>query len=261
MIKFYWKKKSYLWQLVWREFQATNSGTILGKYWLLIDPLIYVFLTVFFFQQTMKGTETLGVPYIAWVMPGILMWMYISTAINSSYNAFRDYSYLIRESNFKFHAVIIVKILSALFVHVFALIVMIAILMSIGYYHISDSMFRMPYYLFAVSLLIFPIGIILASITLFWPDFKNIFSIFMQVEFWLSPIFWDAQRFPGVIGDLMTYNLFYFPIQGYRNALIGSELGQKDILLLILNGITILGLMYIAKKIYKNLKPGFGDVI
>lgn len=260
MNNFIWGNKKYIWNLVKRDFQGANSGTILGKYWLLIDPLIYVFLTVFFFQQTMKGVDTLGVPYIAWVMPGILMWMYISTVINSSYNVFKEYSYLLRDPNFEYYVVVLIKILSALIIHLFSMSVMLIILTGLGYYEITGRLLLMPYYLLAITMVIFPIGVIVASITPFWPDFRNIFSIFMQIQFWLSPIFWDASKFEGLIGGIMAFNIFYFPIRGYRNALLDSELNYFDLELALLN-IVFIAIMYnIGKIIYKRLRPGLGDI-
>jgi ABC-type polysaccharide/polyol phosphate export permease len=253
--------KKHFWSLVKQDFNSSYTGTVFGKYWLLIDPLIYVTLTVFFFAQTMKGTESLGVPYIAWVLPGILMWMFISSVINGSFNAFKEYSYLIRHEEFRLELIIIIKIINALKIHIFAMCGMLLILLSLGYYDLTYRIVLMPIYLFLASLMVYPLGLLVASITPFWPEFKNLFGIFMQIEFWISPIFWDAKKFPGIIGDLMTYNIFYFPIQGYRGALLTEGFSNSDFMICFVNVINILLLMFVCRSIHKKLRPGLGDII
>src|SRR5437879_4379410 len=68
-------------QLTKRDLVAAHHGSVLGAFWVLIDPLAYVALTLCFFQFAIKGAENTGVSYVAWVLPQIIFWTFASSAI------------------------------------------------------------------------------------------------------------------------------------------------------------------------------------
>jgi len=104
--------RELLLRLTRRDITAAYSGSVAGSLWVVIDPLVYVVLTLVFFQFAIKGGATGGVPYVAWVMPVIIFWTFINTVLNSSIGSVREYSYLMRHRSFDMRLVAVIKILS-----------------------------------------------------------------------------------------------------------------------------------------------------
>ena len=72
-------------------------------------------------------------PYVLWLIAGLIPWFFFSDSLNAAMNSMQDYSYLVKKVVFKISILPIVKMLSALYVHLFFLIVLIVIYACNGY--------------------------------------------------------------------------------------------------------------------------------
>jgi ABC-type polysaccharide/polyol phosphate export permease len=255
------KKIELIYRLVNRDLFGTYSGSVLGSLWAFIDPIIYVGLTLFFFQFAIKGIDTHGVPYVAWVLPQIIFWTFISGVVNSSVNAVKDYSFLMRHRELDLRIIAIIKLLSGLTIHFLLISLVMIILYSFLGVQLTWRIMLALYYLLAMCVLLIAISLIVSALGVFWKDIRNIVSVIMQVEFWISPIFWTADRFPTPIAVIMYINPFYYPMQGYRQSLLGAEWGPHSLAVSICFWGICLSLLAAASWLFKRLYPRFGDVL
>ncbi len=123
-----YRHRRILLQLTKRDMLSAHHGSVLGAFWVLIEPLAYVALTLCFFQFAIRGGEQTGVSYIVWVLPQIVFWTFASSAIGSSITMIREYSFLLRHRHFDLRLIALIKISSAAVVHFILLIVVIAFL-------------------------------------------------------------------------------------------------------------------------------------
>lgn len=253
--------RKLIFQLAIRDITSAYSGSVLGRAWILVDPLVNVVLTLVFFQFAMKGSGSGDVPYVAWVLPQIIFWTFVSAAINSTVGSIREYSYLMRHIDFDMRLVVVIKLIGAAFVH-FALLTIVLFSLQVFFdVRIGRHTFGLMYYFLSMLCLLVAIGWIVSSLGLFWKDVRNIVSIMLQVGFWVSPVFWEPDRFPRMIEMLMYANPFYYPIHGYRVTVLHTNFGVHFWYATGYFWGLVALLLLLGNHIFVKLSRGFGDVV
>ncbi|NDY83476.1 ABC transporter permease [Orrella sp. NBD-18] len=240
---------------------SAYTGSVFGNAWLIIDPLISVLVTLVFFQFTMKNTTTSDIPFVAWVLPQIILWTFISATMNSSVNMIREYGYLNRHKSFDMRLLGLIKIYASTYIHIFLILGVIIVLYLVFDLNIKYNIFGVIYYFICVSTLLLGISWIVSTLGVFWKDTRHIVSIFLQLDFWISPIFWEPERFPKAIAFVMYANPFYYPIHGYRASILGEPFGPHFFISTLYFWSLVIIFMSIGSLLFKRLSPSFGDVI
>ena len=260
-LKHAYRQRNLLLLLAQRDLTTAYSGSVIGNIWVLIDPLVYVALTIFFFQFAIRGVATDGVPYVAWVLPAILFWTFLSVFVSSSINSVSEYGYLLRHSTFDMRLVALIKLISASFAHVVLMLVSITAIVLFLDIQVTWRIFALTYYFVAMCCLLTAVAWVLSAFGTFWKDIRNLVSILLQVEFWVCPIFWEPDRFPKPIAILMYLNPFYYPIHGYRQSILSADFGDHFVLLTLYFWVLVGGGLWLASRVFQHLSKSFGDVL
>lgn len=253
--------RKLLLELTKRDLTAAYSGSVAGNIWVVVDPVVYVALTVLFFQFAIKGVDTGGVPYVAWVLPAIIFWTFISAVLSSSVGSVREYSYLLRHRSFDMRLTTVIKVLSASVAHAILMLIMLLVLVLFLDVHLSRRAVGLLYYYFAMCCLLVAMGWLLAALGTFWKDIRNLLSVFLQVEFWISPIFWEPERFPKPVALVMYLNPFYYPMHGYRQSVLSADFGSHVWLATAYFWILVVVLLFFSSRVFTRLSRSFGDVL
>ncbi|WGD55357.1 ABC transporter permease [Bradyrhizobium sp. CB1650] len=250
-----------LWQLIKRDLFAAHHGSVLGALWVLIDPLAYIALALCFFQFAVKGGEDAGVSYVAWVLPLIVLWTFVSAAISSATAMVREYSFLLRHRNFDMRLVAWIKVSSAALVHFVLLAVVLIFLIVHSRLPVGWPMLALVYYFFAICAFITAVDWIISALGVFWKDVRGIVSILLQVGFWISPIFWEPSRFPAPVAFVMYANPLFYPMNGYRKSIIMADFGVSFWGFTFYYWAVIGVLLYFGSRLFNRLSRSFGDVL
>lgn len=264
MIEFFGKllvNRQLLVKLTRRDLTAAYSGSVAGNIWVIVDPLVYVLLTLVFFQFAIRGIDTGGAPYVAWVLPAIILWTFVNAVLSSSVGAIREYGYLLRHRSFDMRLVAVIKLLSASFVHVLLMLVIVLALALFLRVPPSLQTLGLLYYYFAMCCLLLAMSWGLAALGAFWKDIRSLLSIFLQVEFWVSPIFWEPERFPKPVAIVMYVNPFYYPLHGYRQAILSADFGSHFWVMTLYFWLLVAGLCWFSSRVFGRLSRSFGDVL
>jgi len=253
--------KRILWQLTRRDLLSTHHGSVLGAFWVLIEPLAYIALTLCFFQFAIRGEGQPGVSYVAWVLPQIVFWTFASSAIASSISMVKDYSFLLRHRKFDMRLVALIKIASAAVVHLFLLAIVMAFLVLYSGLRVGLQTFSVVYFFFAMFALLLGLLWIVSSLGAFWKDVRGIVAISLQAGFWISPIFWEPSRFPAPIALVMYANPFFYPINGYRKSIIMTDFGVPFWWFTLYYWCVVGLLLFVGSRLFTRLSNGFGDVL
>src|SRR5688500_14042727 len=69
-----WQERSLVPRLGIRVVMKGISGTILGRWWLVIRPVMGIFVMALLFGAVLDAPSQ-GVPYIVFLLSGLLCWM------------------------------------------------------------------------------------------------------------------------------------------------------------------------------------------
>lgn len=242
------------------DFKNRYSGSMFGIVWGFVPPIMTILIYWFIFNIGFRVVPIEGVPYLLWLIAGLVPWFFFAEAITSATNSFIEYSYLVKKVVFKISMIPLVKIISAFFVHIFFLCVMFYIFLIHGYTPKCINL-QIIYYSFCLFCLVLSIAFTTASLNIFFRDTTQIIMVFLQVGIWLSPIMWNVNMFPQKYMKILMLNPFYYIVQGYRDSLIyeipfTDHIGQG-----IYFWTVTLIIFAIGIYIFKKLKPHFADLL
>lgn len=257
-------KRKMVLELAKSDFKKRFVGSYFGVVWMFIQPIVTVLIFFFIFQLGMKSVPPVpDTPYVIWLIPGLVPWFFFQEAVQGITNNMQEYNYLVKKVVFPVELLPIIKLLSALMVHLCFIAIMFAVFVIAGYMP-SVSWLQLIYYSFAASMLALAIGYFTSAINVFFKDMAQIVNICMQFGMWLAPImYWDGmftQNHPWM-APLFKLNPFYYIVYGYRDSMLtGNWFFERPMNTLYFWGVTII-LFYFGLKIFTKLRPHFSDVL
>lgn len=246
--------------LAGKDFQRRFSGTYFGAFWAVAQPMLTIIVYWIAFEYGFRSGTTSDVPFVVWFICGIVPWLYIQEAFTMASNSFLEYSYLIKKVKFNFSILVLVKIFSALIMHLVFLGIVVIVAQL---FHVAVSVYivQIVYYLFAAVALLFGLSLITASIMVFFRDLNQIISVILLIGMWGTPIAWDLAIFDPAIHKYFQMNPFYYIIEGYRDAVIGRQWFWEKSGLTVYFWMVTLIVICIGCHVFSKLKSHFADVV
>ena len=252
--------KKLLWQLTKRDFRERYLGSYLGILWAFIQPAITVLIFWFVFQVGFKSQPIDNFPFILWLICGMFPWFFLSESIAGATHSVIESSFLVKKIVFRVELLPIVKITSALIVHIFFILVLLAMFGAYGY---SVSLYNLQlfYYLFACICLSLGISWLTSSLTVFLRDVGQLVMMLLQFGFWGTPIFWSLNMIPAYLQPVLKLNPAYYLIEGYRQSFIYHEWFWQHPYLTAYFWMTTLMVIFVGAWVFRRLRPHFADVL
>ncbi len=207
-------------RLAVNDIKSRYSSSVFGIIWAFILPLITILVFWYVFQLGFKNLPVGNAPYILWFSAAYVPWIFYSDVIILGSNCFIEYNYLVKKIKFKIAYIPLIKLFSALFVHVF-FIAFLFFMFWIYKYPITLYSFQVFYYSFALSMFSLGLSYLFASITVFFRDTSSMINIIIQIGFWVTPILWDENSMvDDHVRSVLALNPMHYIINGYRDSLI-----------------------------------------
>lgn len=254
--------RKLLFSLAKDDFKLRFAGAKLGVIWGFISPFVTIILYWFVFQFGLRsGDLSNGMPYILWLVAGIVPWFFFNEAWVTTTNYLYDYSFLVKKVLFRVELLPLVKMLSALIIHVF-LIDLVFVLYATYGYRVSLYSLQIIYYLICELALIYALSLITSSIAVFIKDTLQFIGIVTQILFWTIPIVWS----PEFLGDsivlrILKLNPVFYLVNGFRDSMIDKIWFWEKPLYSVYFWMVTLILMGIGIKIYNKLNKYFADLL
>ena len=253
-------KRDLIMSLSVRNFRSTYSGSMLGFTWVLVEPLVYVFLLWFFFTKALKIQPPEGYPYAAWLMTAMVLWNFISLTLSSSAGTFKSHAFLLKRPEFNMSVLPVVNIITGLYIHAIFIAILVGMLLVSGV-RFTLYWFQATYYLFAAAVFLLGLAWIAASVSLFVKDVSNVIGVALQIGFWISPIFWSPSTFPREYRLVLELNPASYLLEGYRKSFLHAQPFWSDVNGFVYFWTVTLVILLMGVYTYKRLRPHFGDVI
>lgn len=249
-----------LFSLAKNDFKAKYAGSALGAVWAFINPIITILIYWFVFQVAFQNSDVGNVPYVLWLVSGIVPWFFFSDAWGGATSSLFDYSYLVKKVVFNIEKLPLIRVLSAFFVHLFFVLLTFVIMLCYG---IRPSLvhFQIIYYMAAAFALVLALGRICAVLMAFLKDINNIVGVCVQFGFWLTPIFWSIDNIPQSLVTIFKLNPVYYLVEGYRDTFAYGTWFFEQPRLTVYFWTVTLALSAISRVLFKKLKPHIADLL
>lgn len=248
-------------ELIINDFRTRYNGSFLGMIWGFIQPIVTIMIYWLVFQYGLRsGKRPDGVPYVFYMISGAVPWFFFSDAWGGITTAFLDYSYLVKKLNFNVKLLPLVKLGSALIIHIIFLCIS-TIILNFGGFYADWYYIQIIYYMFALSVFTMLIGIITSSLAVYIRDVIQIVGIILQIGFWINPICWGDEMLARGLQRVLKINPMYYCIIGYRNSLIYRHGFWEEPIYMVYFWIFMIMLAILAIYMHKKLRPNFADVM
>ena len=130
MLRDFWTNRKLIWKLAKNDFKTRYAGSYFGVVWAMAQPVVIVLVYWFVFQiglnnATAELKQGITVPFVLWLVSGIVPWFYFSESLSNGTNALLEYNYLVKKVVFNIDILPLVKTIAALFIHAFFVLFML----------------------------------------------------------------------------------------------------------------------------------------
>jgi teichoic acid transport system permease protein len=224
IIKDHIKWRHQIFKLAKSDIIQNYSGSALGWAWALIKPTVIVLIFWFVFTVGLRaGSVGDGIPFILWLISGIVPWFYMDEMITDGSSSFIRYSYLITKMKFPIATIPTFVALAKLAIHFFLLFVVLAIFACFGRF--PDIYFlQLPIYMFFMVLFFANWALFSSTFSAMSRDFLNLVMAFTTAVFWVSGILYDVRTVASpLVRKILIFNPITFIAEGYRDVFIYKE--------------------------------------
>lgn len=251
-------------KLVTRDFKSRYLSTYLGLPWAFIQPTVYIIVIWFGFTYGLKGadsTTSSGFPYLAWLIGGMIPWLFISQTMVVLCSSIMSYSYVIKKTNFPIVLIPLIKVLSGMMVHLLLLVIYIILLIFV--YNIYPTIYwiQIIYYQLVLLFLLTGIGLLVSSLNIFVHDIAHIVNVIVTMLFWTTPILWKYSMLEGNYRYIALLNPFFYITEGYRYTFLGRKWFFEYTEMNIFFWSVSISVFIIGVLTFRKLRPHFGDVL
>lgn len=256
-----YNNKSLILNLAKNDFKTKYAGSYLGIVWAFIQPVITILIYWFVFEFGLKSSSpTKNIPFVLWFTAGLIPWFFFQEALLNATNSLVEYSYLVKKVVFKISILPIIKIVSALFVHLVFIIFILVLFIGYGC-KIDIHIGQVIYYSFCTFILVLAISYATAAIIVFFKDLAQIIGIVLQIGMWMTPIMWSYTIVPDSLQWILKLNPLYYIVEGYRDTFINKVWFWERYNQTIYFWIVVIVIFIFSAITFKKLKPHFADVL
>jgi ABC-type polysaccharide/polyol phosphate export permease len=238
------------------------SGSALGSAWSVVKPIIFVFAYWFAMTIGIRASRPInGIPYILWLVPGIMPWFYISDAMTVGGSAIRSNSHFVTKMVYPVATLPVSEVLSLYFVHLVMMSLTVAVFVVSGY-GLNIYFLQLPYYLLCGLVFTTVMAVLLSALTAMSQDVKEAVRSTMTLLFWLSPVLWSADKISSpVIRTIVLMNPIAYITAGYRNTFVNQRWFFEDLQYSIYFWALMTVMALLASYVFTKLEPEFADVL
>ena len=238
-----WLYRDFILGSVKRDFYAKFQNSIMGIFWILLNPLAMIFVYTVVFSQLMKAKlPNVAGPYSysIYLCIGILCWGLFAEIFTRSITLFLENANLLKKIKLPKICLPVILIINA-WVN-FSIIFGIFIFFLMVTKNFPGKIFLsvVPIFL-VVSLLAVSLGVGLGILNVFFRDIGQVSGMFLQFWFWLTPIVYSIEILPTKLQTLLQINPMVPLISGVQRVVVVRELPIWSTLIYPLSASLLLG--------------------
>ena len=247
------------------DFKKRYAGSYMGIVWALAQPVVtvvmyFIVFDVIFKQRAQAVSGGIEMPYVLFLTAGLVPWFFFSEALMNGTTSLLEYNYLVKKVLFKISILPLVKIIAAMFIHVFFICVMMIIACIYGYYP-NIYWIQFIYYIICEFMLVLSLSYATCSIVVFFRDLQQIISIGLQLFQWATPILWNIAIVPDKYKWIIKLIPMTYIVEGYRNTLSGENWFFEHFYSSTYFWLFVVVMFCFGTLVFKRSKPHFADVL
>ena len=205
-------------QLVSRDFKSKYKRSVFGIFWSFLNPLLTMVVQFLVFSTLFK-TDTKNYP--VYLIVGVVCFSFFNECTTMCLNSIAGSARLITKVYIPKYIFPLSKCMSSSINLGIAMIPLLLVAIVTGT-TLHWSFFLMFYFLICLIIFSLGIGMILASLMVFFKDIQFLWSVFLTIWQYATPIFYPAEIIPERFQFVVKLNPLYHFIGNARKCLING---------------------------------------
>ena len=252
----FWKYRELLYFLTWRDVKVRYKQTAIGVLWAILQPVLTTAIFTVIFSRFARF-DSIDVSYPLFALSGLLIWIFVSSSINTAGNSLISNSNLVTKVYFPRLIVPISATLGSLI----DLILGSLILLGLMFYNrvsLTWQILLVPFFVGLAVLLAASLGTFFAALNVRFRDVKHTLPFALQIWMFASPVFYP----PDILSEKWRFLLAFNPLtgilEGFRSSLFGKPF---DWFAIEISVVITLILAFISIFVFTRMEEDFADYI
>ena len=242
--------------LTYRDLKARYARSTLGVVWIFLQPLLQV--AVFSVLRVVLGLSGGGMNFVLFLYSAILPWNFISSTINVCAPAVFANASLIKKMSVPREVFLLSAALANLADFLMGTLVLGG-MMLVFRVPLTWNLLWFPVLILVAVVLALSLGFLLAAIAPFRGDVLMATPYFIQLWFFLTPVFYSAEAITGGGRTLYNVNPAVGVVVGFRNVLGAGQ--PPDLGALAWSAVVAVFLLAVTWPFFRHMSQHFADMM
>jgi homopolymeric O-antigen transport system permease protein len=245
-----WEHRELLYFFAWREVKVRYKQTLLGVFWAVLQPLLYMLVFTLFFGKFV-GLYSVG-PYQLLALSGSVIWLFFANSVTLASGSLVGNAALLTKVYFPRLLAPLAPVLAAVVDLAFSLGVLLVVMAGYGEFPAPQRVWTaIPFLLLAMGTAA-GVGAWLAALNVKYRDVRFVVPFLLQLWLFASAVFYT---FDGLNLDEPWATVFWLnpmagAVEGFRWALLGGV--RPELEHIAISGasglvVLLLGLLYFRR--------------
>jgi len=224
------KKKFLVFNFVSRNLKTKYHRSVLGMLWTVLTPLsmagVYYMVFRFVFRVEIPH-------YMVFILSGVIPWTFFAQSVMDGMESIVGSLGLVSRVPVPLQAFAYTNTIT----NFITLLLSVPIIFAAGVFSgtpINATLLLIPLFLGILFLFTYSLAFILSVLFVFFRDLRHLFSIFLQIWFYLTPVIYQESMIPERFHWVLYANPMSALFVAIRSVLIRGEIPSPPILLAIL---------------------------
>ncbi len=254
------------WEMTKREVSERYAGQVLGTLWAVGHPVLlmalYVFIFAYVFPTRLGLGDDLPRSYVLYILAGLIPWITFADSLNKSAVAITGNASLVKQVAFPLEVLPVKVVLAAFVTQLVATPLLLLYALVIDPNGLPLSALALPLLFFFQLLAMIGIAYLLASLTVFVRDLRELVQVFTTAGLFLAPILflpvWLESAWKPLLWVLYL-NPFSHLVWCYQDILYFGRIAHPVSWAFFIPFSVFV--FYGGYRVFRKLKPVFGDLL
>lgn len=254
-----WRYRELIFFLTWRDIKVRYKQSVLGIAWAILKPLIQMVVFTLIFGQ-IANLDSEGQPYAAFTYAALLPWQLFSMTLSEAGRSMVSNRHMITKIYFPRLVIPVSSLLNSLADFLIAFLILIGLMI---YYKIAPTaaLWTLPLFLLLAMTISLGVSLWLSALNVHFRDVAYALPFMIEVWKYLTPVAYSAQYVAPEWRVVYALNPMAGVVDGFRYALLGTELDPTAGLSIIISVVVALVVLVSGLFYFRRMERTFADVV
>ncbi len=239
-----------IWALALKNIRVKYKNSILGFFWSILNPLIFLLIFNYIFGKAFPQIEN----YPLYAVTGIVVWTLFPVATNAVISSILENAGILKSIAIKPSTFPMASLVSSSINFYLLLIPFTGIMLWLGLQPGWEALLGIVI-LHIYLVFILGLGYLLCAFNVFYRDIGLLWNTLMPALFYFTPIAYPVELIPENIRWAMKLNPIYFFVDGFRKCIYEHQVPDLNNWIIMIS--IAFGTLLIGHLVFKKLQKNF----